>query len=637
MQSPSLAAITALAVLALLNNEESAVGTANAFLPTRSLNNIPTDQTHSSFSPSPLLLSRITSSLLHQSAVEEQQSTAPNGSSDSDVPILMQNGIYDLQTKEAHLALLESNPEKIVVMKFYAPWCRACKGLEPKFQKVSQDEKYENLPMIFAQMSVQNNKTYIKSLGVLALPSVHIYAGTEGLVENFPCGPSKLPILKKKIAQVVNSKVDAKTLQLKKQESDLVTETEPCAERGVQSVSKDELQPVETEIRVGNVAVNQETMNHLRTNIPFFADFNDEEFSQLMSKAKYSSFDVGSVIMRQGMVGRTFYVIDSGEVEIFVKAPLDNPLTTPSGYLGTLINRFQKGDYFGERGLITGQVRAASIRAMEVTRCFTFDIDDIPNSSVLHGNIKPSKDRLAQVNDKYGVDYLATAEEASGLIDTIGDNQLNKANEANQERGSINTQKEIRGVEFNDSMLGLLVRFKLLRNAARCFEYIKQTSPRWGDTGETYRRSLLVSKLTPAQRQEFTELFRLIDTSGDGSITVLELKTSLDTVTPNSQTSENEVKEMINKADPSVDGNTSISYDEFMGVMAEAEFYYLFKETFSTLDSNGSGYISAGKIENVLGGLRDLITDDRKSIIDVEDKDMLVDYDTFSKMMIGTY
>lgn len=89
------------------------------------------------------------------------------------------------------------------------------KGLEPKFVAVSKDEKYSNLPLLFAQMTVQDSKDYIKSLGILALPSVQIYTGTDGLVENFPCGPSKIPILKKKIAQVVNSNVDSNTLQLK--------------------------------------------------------------------------------------------------------------------------------------------------------------------------------------------------------------------------------------------------------------------------------------------------------------------------------------------------------------------------------------------------------------------------------------
>jgi calmodulin len=41
-------------------------------------------------------------------------------------------------------------------------------------------------------------------------------------------------------------------------------------------------------------------------------------------------------------------------------------------------------------------------------------------------------------------------------------------------------------------------------------------------------------------------------------------------------------------------------------------------------------------LDRVLCGVRDLITDDRRSIIDVEDTEMMVDYEQFSKMLLGT-
>lgn len=552
---------------------------------------------------------------------------------DDSSPEKNQHGIYDLVTKENHIALLAANPGKIVIMKFYAPWCRACKGLEPKFIQISKDPKYAKLPLVFAQMSVQDNKEYIKSLGVLALPSVHIYAGIEGLVENFPCGPSKVPVLKKKIAQVVNKKVDSKTMELKPvEESD--TETKPCAERDISKTTG-----TKTELSVGDVVLSVETMEHIRS-IPFFKDMTEAEFSDVVAKSKYVTFEPGSVIMRQGKPGRTFYLIDSGEVETSVRGPFEDPLVTPTEYLGTAINRFGKGEFFGERSLITGQPRAASICATEKTRCFTFNIDDFPASTVLSGKSLPTADRLAQVDEKYGLDYYD--------IDYL-QTQFDEANVANQLRGNPNRPETIEGVDIeggintedfpsikmDDNVLSLLLRFKLLRNAARCFEYIKKSKPKWGDSGDMKRRSLLVSKLTSTQRKEFTELFQMIDTSNDNKISVDELKEVLEMV-DDSEKSNEELEEIINKADPSVNGNREISYMDFMGVMAEAEFYYLFKDTFSALDKTNSGYIQAGKIEKMLCGLRDLISDDRKSIIDMEDKDMLVDYESFAMMMIGT-
>jgi len=457
-------------------------------------------------------------------------------------------------------------------------------------------------------------------------------------VENFPCGPSKVPILKKKLAAVVNERVDPKTFQLKpfvpaevKDGEDV--EDEACTER---SISLSEKSDSTTQVlRVGDVVVSQETMDYIREEVPFFQDLSNDEFTKLMSKSKYSTFEAGSVIMKQGKPGKTFYIIDDGEVEISVKGAFEDPLTTPSGYLGAVVNRLKKRNYFGERSLITGEPRAASIRATEKTRCFTFNIDDIPHSSVLSGKSNATQERLNQINDKYAIDYYNI-----NLIEK----QFEDVAKANQVKGSPNGPS--RNIEeeraalspssSNDSIISLLVRFKLLRQAARCFEYILRTNPSWGDSNASYRRSLLVTKLTNAQREEFKEVFNLIDTSGDGVISVLELKQVLESVN-DEQLSDDRVKEMINKSDLSVDGNTEISLDEFMGVMAEAEFYYLFKETFATLDKDNSGYVPAYKIDRILCGLRDLISDDRKSIIDVEDKEMLIDYETFSRMMIGTW
>ena len=40
-------------------------------------------------------------------------------------------------------------------------------------------------------------------------------------------------------------------------------------------------------------------------------------------------------------------------------------------------------------------------------------------------------------------------------------------------------------------------------------------------------------------------------------------------------------------------------------------------------------------MDEVLGGVRDLISNEQTNIIDVEDKDMKVDYEQFSKMLLG--
>ena len=104
---------------------------------------------------------------------------------------------------------MAAHPDRLVVLKFYAPWCRACKGLAPRYKNIATTDVYQNA--VFAELNVQNNRDYVKALGVLALPNVHFYAGNQGLVENFPCGPSKLPILKRKLKEWLVTKVDQQT------------------------------------------------------------------------------------------------------------------------------------------------------------------------------------------------------------------------------------------------------------------------------------------------------------------------------------------------------------------------------------------------------------------------------------------
>jgi len=495
------------------------------------------------------------------------------------------------------------------------------------------------LPLVFAEMSIQHNKDFVKNMGVLALPSVQMYAGSDGLVENFPCGPSKVPILRKKMIALINERVDATTRKLKKMSkeaecADGMGEDEPCKER--------------TEFTIGDYAVSDEQLNTMRMEIPFFKDFTDEEFDMLLSKATLQTFEPGAIIMKQGMPGHSFFVIESGEVEISTRTGFEDPLTTPSSYLGAVMNTLRTNQYFGERSLITGEPRAASIRATEKTRCFRFRQEDIPASSVLSGKKQPSQERLEQVNEKYGVDATTDT-----LLLGVMDKQLSSANAANQERGSINRPELIRGVDTDeditdatspptvpstpvpreDIILSLLMRFKRVRHAARCIDYISKTTMKIGDPAETTRRTILVSKLPKSTYDEFADVFHFIDKDNSGSLDLLEMKQFMETV--NQRKSENEWEIIFSKFHNSSEGNLGISFDDYMGVMAEAEFYYLFTETFNALDNFDSGFVRAGDLDHVLGGMRDLISDDRASIIDVEDKDILIDYEQFSRMLLG--
>jgi Ca2+-binding EF-hand superfamily protein len=418
----------------------------------------------------------------------------------------------------------------------------------------------------------------------LTLPTVHFYDGSRGLVENFPCPPTKIPLLKKKLSQFLNARVDPETLTLKES-----VETQRQSEP--RNVS------IKTEL------ISEEYFNYLRAGMPFFRDLTNEEFDGMLAKARLQTFNPGDIIIRQGMPGRTLFVIKSGVAEMSVKSRFDDPISTPPSYLGAVVNELTKFDYFGERALTTGQPYAASVRVLEETTCFAFDVEYIPESSILSKQRRPTGEMIETLSQRYELpkDYTP-------------------AYPATPKDGSI---------------LELLVRFRQIRQAAKCFEYIMKTEPKWGDEGEIARRSMLVSKLPEAQRDEFQKVFSLADVHHCGKISLLGMRKFMESA--RAKKTDNELLEMIKRSNPLFHGNAEygITRDEFMGVMAEAEFYSLFTETFEALDTENTGYVRAGDLDEVLDGVRDLISDDHKSIIDVEDKDIQVDYEQFSKMLLG--
>jgi len=175
--------------------------------------------------------------------------------------------ITSLKTPDEYRAFLSANPEKLVVMKFYAPWCRACKGLEPKFKKIALDDTHS---VIFSQFDVQKNKDFVKSLGILALPNVHFY-GNGDLVESFPCGPSKVPVLRKKLGEYVVERVkDGKYIPAEPKPEGESKESEPCAER-------DSVISVETREMIKELV--------------YFKGMPEEDFEEMLSKATMSSFE----------------------------------------------------------------------------------------------------------------------------------------------------------------------------------------------------------------------------------------------------------------------------------------------------------------------------------------------------------
>ena len=62
--------------------------------------------------------------------------------------------------------LLADNPN--VIVKYFADWCGTCKLISPKFRRLSDDSRFENIR--FVEVNAEENETARKAAGVDNLP-----------------------------------------------------------------------------------------------------------------------------------------------------------------------------------------------------------------------------------------------------------------------------------------------------------------------------------------------------------------------------------------------------------------------------------------------------------------------------------
>jgi thiol-disulfide isomerase/thioredoxin len=79
--------------------------------------------------------------------------------------------------------------DKIVVIKIGASFCRACKMLEPKYQRVAKTWTSHNVE--FHQISFEDNREFCKDvLGITKLPWTQVLAPSRGHAEVIADGSS---------------------------------------------------------------------------------------------------------------------------------------------------------------------------------------------------------------------------------------------------------------------------------------------------------------------------------------------------------------------------------------------------------------------------------------------------------------
>lgn len=110
----------------------------------------------------------------------------------------------------------------------------------------------------------------------------------------------------------------------------------------------------------------KEMFNVLST-IDFLQELGEEALWDVVERLKVQLYSKGEVIIRQGDMGDTFYILLFGDVKVVAK--------NEKGHI-FLSKELSRGNFFGEISVLTGELRSASIIAVTPVQLLMLNKDD---------------------------------------------------------------------------------------------------------------------------------------------------------------------------------------------------------------------------------------------------------------------
>ena len=132
--------------------------------------------------------------------------------------------------------------------------------------------------------------------------------------------------------------------------------------------------------------------------VPLLASLTPYERSKIADALETKKFPRGTSIITEGDVGESFYILESGEAEVFKRGT------------DKAVHKYKKGDYFGELALLNDAPRAASVISISEVKVATLGKNGFqrllgPVEGIMRRN-DPSKS--APTHDESSVDPLAS-------------------------------------------------------------------------------------------------------------------------------------------------------------------------------------------------------------------------------------
>jgi len=108
-----------------------------------------------------------------------------------------------------------------------------------------------------------------------------------------------------------------------------------------------------------------------------FTDLSEGEVKKILSYMETKNFAPSSFIFKEGEEGNEMYLIEKGEVEVFIERKEKR----------ISLAKLARGDFFGEMGILRNNTRSASIQAMENVTLFVLTRTDIKTITERSGDL----------------------------------------------------------------------------------------------------------------------------------------------------------------------------------------------------------------------------------------------------------
>lgn len=90
--------------------------------------------------------------------------------------------VLKANTLQEYKKVVADENERLVMVRFYSPWCKACKAMTPMWRRIAARYHRDNVKFVDVAATSENSNL-IDGLGVPAVPFCHIYHPDAGLVE----------------------------------------------------------------------------------------------------------------------------------------------------------------------------------------------------------------------------------------------------------------------------------------------------------------------------------------------------------------------------------------------------------------------------------------------------------------------